>query len=80
VGDKAIAQRTGKSETFPLRLTVPASVVTFDHPWIVEASFAYCTASGGSVCAPAAMSWAVPVSRSGDSTSVTLFGDLTPSA
>jgi len=79
-GDKAIAQRTGKSDAFPLRVTVPASAVTFDHLWIVEASFAYCTESGGSVCVPVSMSWAVPVSKSGDATKVTLFGDLTSSA
>jgi len=77
---RSIAQRTGKSERFPLRVVVPASAATFDQPWRVTAAFAYCLESSGGVCVPAELTWYLAVAAGGDRASIALTGDLSPSS
>lgn len=55
-----LAQRTGKSESMPLRVTVPADGGHMHGEWAVEAAFASC-ADGAGLCTPHRVGWTVRV-------------------
>ena len=69
---KTLAQRTGKSDSMPLRLRVPADEIAFDTTWSVFASFAFCTDSDHGLCVPAEVSWRVPIETGGQHNSIRL--------
>jgi thiol-disulfide isomerase/thioredoxin len=66
-----LAQQTGKSQSFPLRLTVPAVGVQ-PGLWLVEASFASCQSGSASHCVPHHYRWEVKLKNSGTSTPLKL--------
>ena len=58
-----LAQRTSRSASMPLSVTIPAELVRLDGPWCVEASFASCTDANGGLCIPHRLQWLLPVKR-----------------
>ncbi|MGB0714669.1 MAG: thioredoxin-like domain-containing protein [Phycisphaerae bacterium] len=66
-----IAQHTGKSKGMPLTIMVPADSVKPNDPWMIEASFAYCT-EDENLCIPASVRWNVPIAIEGSAASMTL--------
>ncbi len=69
----ALVQRTEKSDSFPLRMTIPALAVR-PGDWNVEISFVYCTNDESSRCIPCRIAWKVPIKISGKSGQITLNG------
>ncbi len=67
-----IAQQTGRSDSLPLRITVPASSVKAGNSWDVAAAFAYCTDDDRGLCVPLHLAWKVPVRAGGTASDVTL--------
>jgi thiol-disulfide isomerase/thioredoxin len=61
----ALAQRTGKSNAFPLTVSVPAAAVRTGCDWSVEAAFAYCTDGDKALCIPCHVAWSVPIRADG---------------
>jgi len=70
------AQRTGKSETFPLTVTVAAADLRIDCKWSVEAAFAYCTDGDKGLCIPCNVAWLVPIGSAGTRSRVTLHASF----
>jgi hypothetical protein len=54
---KTLAERNGKSDRMPLKLSIPASAVTLDQALLIHASFAYCTSADGGLCIPCDVIW-----------------------
>ncbi|MDO8629377.1 MAG: hypothetical protein Q7R41_02695, partial [Phycisphaerales bacterium] len=70
------AQRTGKSEAFPLTVSVSAAAVRTGCDWNIEAAFAYCTGGDKGLCIPCNVAWLVPISLAGTRSRVTLHASL----
>ncbi len=71
-----IAQRTGKSESAELALTIPAAAVHMDGDWLVEVALTYCTKGETALCIPVNFSWQLPVKAKGNSTRITLSAEV----
>jgi len=71
-GETTIAQQTGKSDTMPLKITIPASAVVTDCMWKVSVAFAYCTDGDRNVCIPEQLAWNLSVASGGNDTTIDL--------
>ena len=67
-----LVQRTGRSEAFPLSVSVPAASVRTNYDWIVEAAFAHCTDGRSGLCIPQNLIWSVPIKADGSSARIAL--------
>ncbi len=75
-----VAQHTGKSDSLPLRITIPAAAVIADKSWNVLAAFAYCTESDLGLCVPTQVAWTVSVGMGGGSATITLAASVNTDA
>lgn len=65
-------QSSGKSNSLPLNITIPAHLTEQAGEWVVSVAFGYCTSSGGGQCVPAEQSWLLPIDPRGSADIVTL--------
>ena len=75
-----MAQRTGKSETPRLSVTVAADAVVVPATWYVRAAFACCTEGDRGLCIPVELAWQVPVEAGGVGATVRLGGKVATDA
>jgi thiol-disulfide isomerase/thioredoxin len=71
---RTLVQKTGKSESWPLRIAVPASSVEVDKPWEIRAAFAYCSDGDAGICVPAEIAWLADVVRGGSGSNTVRLG------
>lgn len=74
IGNKSgtFFQTTGKSDSSPLRVTIPSRLITSSGEWVVSVSFVYCTNGESGLCVPSEASWLMPVDTTGTADSVVL--------
>jgi thiol-disulfide isomerase/thioredoxin len=77
---RTLAQQTGKSDSLPLRLTVPAASSLTGTTWTVTAAFALCTDSDEGLCIPVQLAWSIGVNDGGSAARISVKGTLTAAA
>jgi len=76
-GGISLTQRTGRTDRWPLTITVPASSVRNSAAWTVDASFAYCF-DGGGLCVPKNVTWSFDVASGGATSRIELEAQASP--
>ncbi len=66
-----VAQRTGKSDALPIRVTIPHGAAHAGD-WEVSVALAYCTERDGGLCVPLSLAWRVPIREGGRESRIVL--------